>query len=374
MDRSPIIISPLNWGFGHAGRIIPLVKEIRKRGHEVVIAADNALKAFFINELGDVPFIELPGVKIVYSGHLPQYLTVFFRLPLLVAASVREHFMLRRIVRQLKPGMIISDNMFGLYHRDIFSVYITHQLRIPFPGYLRWIEPAGIWLHRRVIRNFDLCLVPDYPGAENLSGRLSHDLRITPGITFIGPLSRFENTAVTEGSRAPGGYTLLILSGPEPQRSALLRRVMESVDQLPLVVLSPTPVPDLSARHQNVTIISGAGTSALQNAIAGSKFIIARSGYTTIMELRSLGRGALLIPTPGQTEQEYLADYNMNRNGFVTLAQAELKPELIIPSMEKCAGLFPPARQWMTPAMVTDLLFKKKEERAAHDSCTGSKA
>jgi UDP-N-acetylglucosamine:LPS N-acetylglucosamine transferase len=62
----------------------------------------------------------------------------------------------------------------------------------------------------------------------------------------------------------------------------------------------------------------------MRHVIRGSAMVISRSGYTSIMELVSLGKGAVLIPTPGQTEQEYLGQYNNGRHDFITLKQNNL--------------------------------------------------
>ena len=62
----------------------------------------------------------------------------------------------------------------------------------------------------------------------------------------------------------------------------------------------------------------------MKEIIAASENIISRSGYTTIMELVSMGRTAMIIPTPGQTEQEYLAEYLSEKGWFDTIAQKEI--------------------------------------------------
>ncbi|MBE0667847.1 MAG: glycosyl transferase family 28, partial [Bacteroidales bacterium] len=177
MKAQKILISPLNWGFGHAGRMIPVALELRRRGHEIVFAADSSVLTMLASELPDITVINIPGVRIRYFRHLPQYLSILLHLPHIVAASVREHFALRKLAGMLQPDIIISDNRFGFYHKKIFSVYVTHMIRIPFPSPCRFLEPVGALIHRKVIERFDLCLIPDFPGEINLSGRLSHGIR-----------------------------------------------------------------------------------------------------------------------------------------------------------------------------------------------------
>ena len=149
-------------------------------------------------DLPGIKIIELSGVRIRYSAVLPQYISIFLQLPRIVVAAFREFSALKSLARELKPDIIISDNRFGFFHKDIFSVFVTHQLRVPFPKCLKFLEPAAAWLNRKVIGNFDLCLVPDYPGNENLSGRLSHQLKLPENVFYMGPLSRFSGVSAEE--------------------------------------------------------------------------------------------------------------------------------------------------------------------------------
>jgi len=261
MNGIRVLVSPLSWGFGHAGRMIPLALALRSRGCEVVFAADPPLLRMVEKELPGIRTVEVPGLRIRYSRHLPQYICIFLQLPRIIASGIREHRVLRRLVRELNPSLIISDNRFGFYNRKVYSVYITHQLRIPFPGLLRFMEPLAAWLHRMIIDRYDLCLVPDYPGNGNLSGRLSHQVRLPRNISYMGPLSRFagdDGREVSDSGTAAGGkksgsagmtgtcnppshpdkegsagmtgnpYICLILSGPEPQRTLFLEKTAEA--------------------------------------------------------------------------------------------------------------------------------------------------
>ncbi|MGB8358890.1 MAG: hypothetical protein WCD55_09770, partial [Bacteroidales bacterium] len=141
MDGRRILISPLNWGFGHAGRMIPLALELKNRGHEIIFGVDKSLIQVLEKDLINILVIPVPGIRIRYSRFLPQYLCIILQVPLLIISAFREHSALKRIVRELKPDIIISDNRFGFFHNDVYSVFVTHQLRIAFPGLLRFLEP-----------------------------------------------------------------------------------------------------------------------------------------------------------------------------------------------------------------------------------------
>ncbi|MFZ0471002.1 MAG: glycosyltransferase [Bacteroidales bacterium] len=374
MDGRRILISPLNWGLGHAGRMIPLALELRNRGHEVIFGVDRSIIPVIEKDLPGIKIIELSGVGIRYSAVLPQFISIFLQLPRIVAAAFREHSALKSLAFELKPDIIISDNRFGFFHKEIFSVFVTHQLRIPFPKGMRFLEPAAAWLNRKIIGNFDLCLVPDYPGNENLSGRLSHQLKLPENVFYMGPLSRFSgasaggafmgdsdlgeadlgesNLKETDMGEAymrksdmgkpylgeskinlPHPYWCLILSGPEPQRSLLFEKVTEALSGIRLVILCGSPAPRCRKNPDNITgamdpgnitVITDPDTATMEKIITGSSLVISRAGYSSIMELVSLGKGGVIIPTPGQTEQEYLGQYHNGRHGFTTLKQKDL--------------------------------------------------
>jgi len=347
MTPKKIIISPLNWGFGHAGRMIPLALELRKRGHEIIFCADTNVIPMLTRELPGIHITEIRGLQIRYFRTLPLWIGLLLQLPHIIAVSVREHLELKRLAAEHKPDIIISDNRFGFYHNDIFSAYVTHQIRIPFPSPFRFMEPLGVWLHRKIIGRFDLCLIPDFPGDLNLSGRLSHGVRLPRNTVWTGPLSRFNFTADSgqlsgsdslagagplpspdntsaPTSSIPSPYRCLILSGPEPQRSMLKEMTTAAASEMHLVILEGTGEHKAITMDENVTVVSNPDTALMKAIITGSSAVISRSGYTTIMELVSLHKGAFIIPTPGQPEQEYLGEYLDKKWGFVTLKQDEI--------------------------------------------------
>jgi hypothetical protein len=423
MDGTKVLISPLSWGSGHAGRMIPLARELRKRGCEVFFAADAPLLEMAGRELPGVRMIEIPGLTIRYSRILPQYIAILLQLPHIIASAVRDHRRVRQLIRQIRPSVIVSDNRFGFYSKEVCSVYVTHQLRIPFPPLLRFMEPVAALMHRAIINKYDLCIVPDYPGSVNLSGRLSHPARHhddndpgggTPGaldvtsrkagrqgrkhvftgagshieeapvpdeerthgtgalpgivapplsgpflrhgifprnLVYAGPLSRFTLPGVSAaGSPIPFSrpYICLVLSGPEPQRSVLLKKVVAALDtpgsmketitpdggsnneRSPappasrLVVMSAGPVTPVTVTSLMVELLISPPPGVMRQVLTGASLVIARAGYTSVMELVSLGRGAVLVPAPGQTEQEYLGRYLDGRYGFITVSQKRL--------------------------------------------------
>ncbi len=326
-EKRKILISPLNWGFGHAGRMIPVALSLKHRGHEVIFGADRTLISMIEPELPGINVIEIPGTEMRYSRIMPQYLAVLLHTPLLLVGALREHALLKKLISVYKPDIIISDNRFGFFNKNVFCVYVTHMLRIPFPLPFRFLEFTGILFQRFIIKHYDLCLVPDFPGTENLSGRLSHLKQHSRKVLFMGPLSRFAaNTGENPDLNIQRNYICLILSGPEPQRTMLLEKVATAarIIKKQLVVLSGTEISNGVLTGDDVILILNPSTGVMKYYINNSDMVVCRSGYTTIMELLSLKKGALLIPTPGQTEQEYLGKILHGRHGFSVMRQNQI--------------------------------------------------
>jgi len=335
-----ILISPLEWGLGHAGRMIPLARRLQEMNNRIFIAAGEEHTALFRKETEGMEYISFAGFRPVYSQYLPQYLMLFLQLPLLLFHSIRDHVRLKRIIREHDIGIVISDNRFGLWNRSVRTVYITHQPRIPFPPYLRFLEPAGVILHRMIIKKYDLCFIPDLPGEENLTGRLSHGVKLPANVRYTGILSRFTDAPTHDNQSydplthlMPRGtpHNTIILSGPEPQRGLLKQKLISTAGAGgPLtVILEGKPSENREPEKAGSFIFCPHLTaSGMGRLLRTSGSVICRPGYTTIMELVSLRCSALLIPTPGQTEQEYLAGYLSSKGWFMAVSQKAVSGNL----------------------------------------------
>jgi predicted glycosyltransferase len=218
-----------------------------------------------------------------------------------------EHRRLMELCDKYHPELIISDNRYGLWHRDIKSVLITHQL---FPIAPKLIQ--GL-LHRYLFKcfeRFDEIWVPDYEGENNLSGKLSHASKLPSNVHYVGPLSRFERKCLHSG---PYEITFLgIVSGPEPYREELFNKLkaLFKLSGKKCIIVAGKPEKLEIFHEENVTIYNHLSSEEMHQFICNSRYIISRSGYSSIMDFDKAGRKAYLIPTPGQTEQMYLAEYN----------------------------------------------------------------
>jgi len=338
MKVSRILICPLNWGIGHASRCIPVIRALLDEGAEVIIAAEGRPLVLLQKEF---PQLE----TVVFKGYNPRYpsfgsmawkmfLTMF---PILIGIW-KEHLRLRKIIRDHNINAVISDNRFGLWTRKVPCVYITHQLMIKAPWHLKLTEPFLHIFHRFFINRYDRCWVPDLVGEENLSGHLSHLYPIPAHAEFIGPLSRFkpQKEATVEEN-----LILAIVSGPEPQRTIfeqILIKQLTTYNQ-PAVLISGITEDDTMEQRDNLTIYSHLETAKLEQLIQKASFVICRSGYSTIMDLSILKKKAVFVPTPGQTEQEYLAEYHSKNGNCVSYTQKQFDVSKAVAAIENYKGL-----------------------------------
>jgi hypothetical protein len=256
---------------------------------------------------------------------------------------INEHIRLKYIVKEYAVDIVISDNRFGLWLRKVTTVYVTHMPLIPFPVHFKFLEPVGVALHRFIIKKYTYCFIPDLPGDLNLSGRLSHGLKLPVNTKYIGILSRFNTSEhVPVINKVNSQHNTVILSGPEPQRGILKQKLISFLknSETDTIVFEGRPgMGGEISSEDNFTFYSHLPGHHMKGIIENSGNIIARSGYTTIMELVSLNCTALIIPTPGQTEQEYLAKYLSEKGWFYTLRQDEIKTGMsLTPGKLRCPG------------------------------------
>lgn len=332
-----ILICPLEWGLGHAGRMIPVASELLAAGNNVFIGSGDEHLSFFRNEIEGLKYIRFPGFLIRYSRWLPQYLVIFLKTPSFIFHTIKEHRQLKQIIRDYSIDIVISDSRLGLWNRNVKTVIVTHMMRLPHPKWFRFLENTGHSLTRRLLSKFSFCYIPDLPGEYNLSGKLSHNIDIPSNVRFIGILSRFAKEYLLTETYFKRYFCTVILSGPEPQRTILKQKMTDilSLSEKQSIMLEGKPGEKKSIVGKGTIIfINHAPAKEMGRIILESEHIVTRSGYTTLMELVSLGKSALIIPTPGQSEQEYLAEYLGEKGWFSTLSQHNLKAGIKLPSSD----------------------------------------
>jgi len=306
--KKRILVAPLNWGIGHATRCIPIIFELEKNNFEVIIAASGRSLDLLSCEFPKIQFIKFEDYKISYSSSIPMALNICLQIPKIIFGIYNENNQLNTIIKKFKIDGVISDNRFGLFSKKTPSVFITHQLKIRSSFLENIIQKINYYF----INKFTECWIPDYQ-EDGIAGELSHPKENTKNHIYIGPLSRFK-----KNNSKPQYDILAIVSGPEPQRS-IFEKILTSQlieHKKDSLLVQGKPESKYYDKINNLTIKSHLSAIELNQAILNSKLVICRSGYSTIMDLITLEKNAILVPTPGQTEQEYLAQYLSQENLF----------------------------------------------------------
>jgi hypothetical protein len=354
--------------------MIPLARKLREMNHNVIIGSGEDHLSLFRTEIPGLSSVCFPGFKPGYSRFLPQYISLLFKIPVLLYYIITEHFRLNKLIKEFAVDIVISDNRFGLWNRKITTVYVTHMPLIPFPKHFKFLEPVGIALHRIIIKKYTFCFIPDLPGDENLSGRLSHGIKLPVNTRYIGILSRFiPSEHVPEVNPDNSQHNTVILSGPEPQREILKQKLISLLKNSKIHTIMFEGRPRMNgeiSREANFTFYSHLPGPRMKEIIESSVNIITRSGYTTIMELVSLNCTAMIIPTPGQTEQEYLAEYLSEKGWFSTMKQDEIKTGIsFTPVALRCPGEINAQSRILLNEALNEMLDKHHKQDKSGKTC-----
>ena len=316
-SQKTILIAPLNWGLGHATRCIPIIKALQENNYIPIIASDGNALELLRKEFPYLQSLELPSYQIEYAKNGKNFKWKLLKnCPKMIEAVLEEKKMVKKWIKKHSIDGIISDNRLGVFSQKVPSVFITHQLNV-MTGSTTWITSK---LHQHIIKKYVECWVPDFEEIPNLTGRLGHIKNPDFELKYIGPLSRLQKKDI------PKIYDLMIiLSGPEPQRGLL-------EDKLKVQILgfkgNVVFIKGLIEKHQKkeqigtVTYYNFMNTRQLEQTFNESEMVLCRSGYTTIMDLAKLEKKAFFIPTPGQYEQEYLAE-KFQKEGLVPYAKQD---------------------------------------------------
>lgn len=316
MPQPHILLAILDWGLGHATRCMPIISSLQQQGAKVSVACNKPIKNILQQEFPQLHFFSLPNYNISYSKHKNfLWLKLLWQLPRIIYVVNQENKWLKKIQQTNHFDAFISDNRFGFYHKQLPSIYITHQLHIETGNKL--LNRLANKIHRYFINKYDACWVPDVAAKNNLAGRLSQpNILPNPPIQYLGIYSRFKKIAVNKDIDV-----LLLLSGPEPQRTLLENKLLTQIPHLSakkiiMVRGLPLGLPLNNPLKDRLEIYNHVPANILSEYLQRAKQIVCRSGYSTLLDLVSLHTSAKLIPTPGQPEQRYLAQYLQHKNGF----------------------------------------------------------
>lgn len=348
------MVCPLDWGLGHATRCIPVIRELQKQGAEVIIATEKRPLELLKKEFPSLCFIPFPGYNISYPENGSMALKMFFSIPSILKKISDEKKLLREIVKREKIDGVISDNRYGLGISEVPTAIIIHQLMVKsFFG-------ENI-LHRitlNYVNSFTRCWIPDVAGKENFSGDLSHKFPLPENAVFVGVLSRFSDF-VREKQNEKKYNLAVVISGPEPQRTVFEKLVLEQTKKLSpkiLIVLGKPEFTDITNVSENVELAAHLDSEKLFHALSASELILSRPGYSTVMDLAVLGKKAIFVPTPGQTEQEYLGSYFHQEKMHLCVRQDKLDIAENIKQVVGFKGFQPVTHSDLLPSAVANFL------------------
>ena len=347
MKQLTVCISPLDWGLGHATRCIPIINAFLSLGHKVYIAAEGHHAVILKEAFPAVEILPLRGYRVHYSKNKALFFShIFLQGPKILWSAICEYYWLKKKQKEYHFDLTISDNRVGFFHKQVPSVFITHQLHLIMP--FRFVTRLFQQMQYCWLKNFSACWVPDMEGNNNLSGVLANPKNKpkTP-IFYLGFLSRLfpSNFKKNETVAIEPIHFLGIISGPEPQRSLLEEILWNEGNELQkkFALVAGLPMNKGYKRlSTNGLLWNHLSGSTLASQIMEAEYIICRGGYTSLMELIPFRKKLILIPTPGQTEQEYLGAYWQEKKWALCYEQANFNLAFALDAASKLHYEQPP--------------------------------
>ena len=361
--QKTVLVAPLNWGLGHAARMVPVIELLLSRKVNVLLAADKRPYDFLKKRFPGCEMIRLPGYEPFYPEKGSMAFNMLLTFPHMLTKARQAKKILQELIDSYAIDLVISDNRYELSSSKTYCVFITHQLSVQTIGWQRLFQPLITQLIYRHIKRYDELWIPDYEDEQhNLSGRLSHVKKFpVKNYHFTGPLSRFDPDDKIKVNEETG--VLVTLSGPEPQRTVFEQLITKQLLQSKLIatVLQGKPGKYKTKHKENITFISHADDPQMAALIKSAEIVISRPGYSTIMDLSVFGKKAIFVPTPGQTEQMYLAFELMKRGYCYFEEQTSFNLTRAIEASKKYSGL-----PLLTKNKKLDVIIEKLLSRIQH--------
>ena len=322
--KKRILFIILNWGLGHATRCIPLIKALTE-SHTITIASAGRSLDLLREEFPDLDCFESTDYEVRASKFKTWLIpSIGLQIPQILGRILEEKRLIKKLVREYKIDMIVSDSCYGAYSRLAPTFFITHQLRFPLPKSLHKTEFLSEWFNYFFFKKYKYIFVLDTRDRINLTGKLSHKGLVSrlDKLVYLGILS-----SIYPENSGQDIDVLISVSGPEPARTLFEKIILSQIEKMEGKIVVTLGKPERSGQFEkigNAIIYSHINRKKMNEYMNRAKLIICRSGYSTIMELLSLRKKAILIPTPGQTEQEYLAAHLKELNLFHSLEQRDL--------------------------------------------------
>lgn len=305
-----ILLSPLDWGLGHAARCVPLIRDFLSKGKSVTVFASPLLNHYLRSRFPQIKYIDDSTEPISYGLKGFDFFELVHVARLMKSRSKTERKLCEELCLQGQFDLVVSDNRYGFYSDNVKSVLVTHQL-LPVPPRLLKIGMPLLqrFLNKTFLR-FAEVWVPDLAKPPGLAGVLSHPKTVLSNVKYIGLLSRFSGKKCTSETRKAGSI-LVITSGPAEHRLQMADLFSaELSDRGHRILIAGIR---FQTTHSDVSCYESPSDEELFCLMAESEIIVTHSGYSSVMDLFTIGRSAVLIPTYGQTEQEYLAEIHSDK-------------------------------------------------------------
>jgi len=325
-----VLVCPLSWGLGHASRCIPVVRKLLQKNCIVHIGGSEEVIAIMKGEFGqEVSYVSFGGMRVRYGKR--TFFNLILQTPKFIFTSIFEHYKLRKVIKLIGANAVISDNRYGLWSKKVFTVFITHQLNIKLPSKFSFLQNLLSYVIKKIIRKHNALWIPDNRFEKKFAGELSEDGESFHLQTFYtGLLTRFSGTGfdnlITGGRESGKKIVLCIVSGPEPQRAFFEKSLICQLQQIPYdsVLLRGVPGNNNRVQKGRCIIYDHTDSHNFSRLISSASLIVCRPGYSSLMDLSAFGSKALLVPTPGQPEQEYLAELHKERRWCYSVNQDDL--------------------------------------------------
>lgn len=330
-EKPLLLFSCLDWGLGHTTRSVPLLKEFINLGCNLIVACNSIQKIVLEREFPGISFVELEGYGVNYAKTpWGTRFNLLWQLRKILIRIKKENLWLEGFIAENKVDGLISDNRYGLYHPSVPSIFITHQLQ-PHSGFGRLADLISQKFLYKFIGRFTTCWVPDYSDKNVLAGKLSHPV-FFPDCTveYIGPLSRFN---ACESTSSKEYDVLFVLSGPEPQRSLFEKMILDQamlIRNKKIALVRGLPGTSVPPASSSIKIFNHLSAVELNELACESALVVCRPGYTTIMDMMKLKKKMVVVPTPGQPEQEYLARFLSANKYVLGFAQKKFNLQLAL--------------------------------------------
>ena len=298
-----VLIIPLNWGLGHATRCVSIIESLIEVKAEIIISGSGESGCYLKQRFPEISFLEdCPDYKIHYGPKGVNLFSMLLQWPKLEKAIRNEQVWLKKQVKIHPVDFIVSDHRFGIFHADAYNIFLSHQLNPILP--MGWRQLFKLSQSFK-LKAFQEIWIPDGEAPSDLSGELSY-YSGPQLIQRIGWQSRFKNSPAISCEKFEWvGW----VSGPETQRTIFEQTLQELFEKSGKKCLLICGQPHLTfdTTVKGVRRISHLDDGEMKFVIENAEQCFARSGYSTLMDLKTLNVKAALIPTPGQTEQIYLA-------------------------------------------------------------------